>query len=119
MPLGTASERYARIRKGAGNLDSSDLPDADIDKYFTVWDDWGFTETGRTDWVSTDKNYNTLVLAIDYMIIAEVISGIPNKTAQDVEEAENLRRASRDMIRSINKKGEDQGVSNKSVFVHM
>lgn len=103
--LGTIADRRAAVRKLAGNLDSTDISDADLDKIIEPWDIWVQSKTNKFTWISTDKEWLLVLKASDLMSSAEILDGIPRQEAS--EKAKDQRVAARDAIKSVNKKNDE------------
>lgn len=110
MPvLGDQAIRIKSIRRLANNIKSTEMSDNDIIERITTTDNWVMTETGKSDWISTDAKWLSALYASDLMAAADILGGLPRDLA--VKQAGDHRIAARDTIKAINNK--DAEVQNR------
>jgi len=116
MPLGVLADRRSAVRKLAGNLDTNDISDADLDKIIDIHDNEVQVATNRTDWNSNSFEWPSLLKASDLLSSAEIADGIPTQAAQGKPDQQRI--AARDILRAINRVGSEQGqgITNPTFF---
>lgn len=95
----TIAKRRSDTRKLAGNINSNDISDAELDDIFVRKDVDVFSGTNKFDWLETDRDVLLVIDASNHLAAAEIIQGIPGHNPQEVT---NLLNEANRQIKRIN-----------------
>ena len=111
----TVEKRRISVRAMCSNVNEHDLPTDELDRFMGQADTAVETRTNKSDWTSTDKDWKNVINASNHFAAATFWGNISNATATSTSQ-HHITQA-KELIKNINRKGEDQGTP-KSIVVY-
>ena len=101
----TLEKRREEVRKLCSDVNEADFSMFQLDKFMTNGDKFVQTKTSKSDWLSTDTDWQDVIHASNHMAAADFWGGIPNSTATAT--AQFHVAEAKDLIKGINKQDVD------------
>lgn len=112
----TQTKREARTRKLAGNPDTTDLTSASLVELINKGDQDVFLATNKSNWVSTDAEWENVINAAEHFAAARFWSGLGDQVSRG--NASELIKEAKRIIMDINKKGPEQGTKDGTIVTY-